>query len=56
MLENIQQRSVNTGPECEIPTIDEMDRAINGLKYEKHPVETKFQQQYGNTEEPICPI
>ena len=22
---------------------------------EKHPVETEFQQKYGNTGEPICP-
>ena len=41
VLENIQKRSVNTALD-EKPTMDEMVRAIKGLKDGKHPVETEF--------------
>ena len=54
VLENIQKRSVNTALD-EKPTMDEMVRAIKGLKDGKAQVETEFQQKYGNTGELTCP-
>ena len=54
VLENIQRCSVNTALD-EKPTMDEMVRAIKGLKDGKHQVETEFQWKYGNTGELICP-
>ena len=35
--------------------MDEMVRAIKGLKDGKHQVETEFQQKHGNTGELTCP-
>ena len=48
VLENIQQHSVNSVLVDKL-TMDEMVRSINGLKDGKHPVNTEFQQKYGNT-------
>ena len=53
-LENIQNRNVNTA-RVEKPTMDEIVRAIKGLKDGKHSVETEFQQKYGMTGVSICP-
>ena len=55
VLENIQKRSVNTTL-GEKPTMDEMVRAIKGLKYGKAPGGDEIEfQQYGNTGELTCP-
>ena len=54
MLENIHKRSINTALDEKL-TMDEMVRAIKGLKDGKYEVETEFQQKYGNTGELICP-
>ena len=54
VLENIQKRSVNTALD-EKPTMDEMVRAIKGLKDGKAPGGEEFQQKYENTGELTCP-
>ena len=50
VLENIIKRSVNIALD-EKPTMDEVIRAIKGLKDIKTPAEKKYE----NTGEPICP-
>ena len=54
-LGNIQKCSVNSALD-EKSTMDEMVRAIKGLKDGNHPVETEFQQKFGSTGELICSI
>ena len=53
-LVNIQQRITNTCLD-EIPNMDEMARAIAGLKDAKHLGVMEFLLKYGSTEETICP-
>ena len=48
VLENTQKRRVNTALD-EKPTMDEVLERSMDSKMEKHPVETEFQQKYGNT-------
>ena len=52
-LDNIPQRIIKTSLD-EIPTTDEMARAIAGLKMAMHLEEMEFPQKYGSTEETIC--
>ena len=52
-LDNIPQRITKTSLD-EIPTMDEMARAIAGLKDGKTPGEMEFLQKYGSMEETIC--
>ena len=51
-LDNIPQRITKTSLN-EIPTMDEMARAIAGLMA-KHLEEMEFLQKYGSTKEIIC--
>ena len=54
-LDNIPQRITKTTSLDDIPTMDEMARAIVGLKDgAKHLEEMEFLQKYGSTEETIC--
>ena len=52
-LDNIPQRIAKTCLD-EIPTMDEMARAIVGLKDGKAPGGDEFLLKYGSTEETIC--
>ena len=52
-LDNIPQRITMTSLD-EIPTMDEMARAIAGLKDGKHLEEMEFLLKYGSMEETIC--
>ena len=52
-LDNIPHR-INKTSLDEIPTMDEMARAIAGLKMAKHQEEMESLQKYGSMEETIC--
>ena len=52
-LDIIPQRITKTNLD-DIPTMDEMARAIACLKDGKHMVEMEFLQKYGSTEGTIC--
>ena len=54
VLENIQKRSVNTALD-EKPTMDEMVRAIKGLKYRKAPGGDGIPAEVWKYGEPNCP-